>query len=171
MITLGKPWTWTLTREKIKHACPLISVQVPTTRLGWFKASLANVLLTNLQGPILPKNSRGHINPNHASWSLDSHHFKMSISILFIWKFRFFSIYPITVMLNMPFSNGHNLWVTGSHKISYTPIEECLSIMIYTNSLTISIPILYPAYQWWSVTNPKISSDMPWIRVKIVHRL
>ena len=36
-------------------------------KLGWFTAYLANVFLNKLQGPILPRKSRDHINPNHAS--------------------------------------------------------------------------------------------------------
>ena len=36
-------------------------------RLGWFTAYPANVFLTKLQGPILPRKSRDHMNPNNAS--------------------------------------------------------------------------------------------------------
>ena len=39
------------------------------SRLGWFTAYLANVFLTKLQGPILPRQSRDRTNPNHTFWS------------------------------------------------------------------------------------------------------
>ena len=54
-------------KNKKRYSKPQkVSFQRLISRLGWFTAYLGNVLLTELQGPILPWKSRDHINPNHA---------------------------------------------------------------------------------------------------------
>ena len=67
------------------------------SRLGWFRAYLANVFLSNLQGPILPKKSRDHKNPNRASYTSYHHRqllFRNAQQYSFYLKISIFSIFP-----------------------------------------------------------------------------
>ena len=103
--------------------------------LGWFTANLANVFLTNLQGPILRKKSRDHINPKllsltmHLKVRYTSYHHRQSLTknfqqISFYLKISiFFQFSPISVMLNMSFRNGHKLWIETFHKIPFEPTQ------------------------------------------------
>ena len=101
--------------------------------LGWFTAYLANVFLTKLQTPILPSKSRDRRNPKlgfltmHLNTSyhhrqplfknVQHYSFYLKISI----SSRFFAI---SVMLNIPFWNDHNLWSSPRLTLNYVSIDS-----------------------------------------------